>query len=617
MTEAALFESEDPKARHLDVKLWWRVLRNCGAYRGATATMLASGLVIAALETSLPLLTAGIIDATIAQNAERVVNFAIAYVIVMVCFAVLVWWFIRAAGRLATGLAFDFRERSFERLQELPFSYFDTRSSGWLVARVTSDVRKITDNIPWLLLDFTWGGSMIVGIIGAMLVVNFELGLAVTTIMPPLALATWWFKRRILKSSRHIRRANSKITAGYTEMIQGVKTTRMLVREDAHLAEFSSITTEMHDWSIRNALQAAVYLPIVMSFGAIGVGIALWQGGVRVQADTGLTLGVLIAFMQYAVLFSEPIQELAQRFVDLQSAQAAAERMLELLDEEPTIADSPKVRAAIETFGDPPNDGGDTIVERIAFEHVSHQYKAGEVVLRDVSFEVERGMTVALVGPTGGGKSTIVSLLARWYEPTKGSVLINGVDYRTRGLDWWQSQFGVVQQVPHLFAGTIRENVVYGRLDATDDDVFAALACVGATFATNLDVEVGEGGERLSMGERQLISLARAMLADPQIFIMDEATSSVDTETEATLQTAIDHVLSDRIAFVVAHRLSTIREADLILVVRNGAIVERGTHDTLLEAHGHYNSLYNAQFFKDAEARVLADTSTKKTKADE
>jgi ATP-binding cassette subfamily B protein len=617
VTESILYETEDPNSRHIDVNLWWRVLRNCSGYRGATVTMVASGLVIAALETSLPLLTAGIIDATIAHDVDRVVNYGVAYLIVMVCFAVLVWWFIRAAGRLATGLAFDFRERSFGRLQELPFSYFDTRSSGWLVARVTSDVRKITDNIPWLLLDFAWGGSMIVGIVGAMLVVNFELGLAVTSIIPPLALATWWFKRRILKSSRRMRRANSKITAGYTEMIQGVKTTRMLVREDAHLTEFSSITTEMHDWSIRNALQAAVYLPAVMSLGAIGVGIALWQGGVRVQADTGLTLGVLIAFMQYAVLFSEPIQELAQRFVDLQSAQAAAERVLELLDEKPTIADSAEVQAAIKTCGEPPNDGGDLIVERVAFEHVSHEYKPGEVVLRDVSFVVDRGMTVALVGPTGGGKSTIVSLLARWYEPTTGSVRINDVDYRERGLDWWQSQFGVVQQVPHLFAGTIRENVVYGRLNATDDDVFAALACVGASFVTNLDLEVGEGGDRLSMGERQLISLARAMLADPQIFIMDEATSSVDTETEAALQSAIDHVLSDRIAFVVAHRLSTIREADLILVVLNGEIVERGTHKSLLEAMGHYYGLYNAQFLKDAEARVLADSSDKKTKADD
>jgi ATP-binding cassette subfamily B protein len=478
-------------------------------------------------------------------------------------------------------------------------------------------VRKVTDIVPWLLLDFAWGGAMIVA-----MVVNAPLGFAVALIMPPIALATWWFKRRMLKSSRRIRRANSKITAGYTEMIQGVKTTRMLVREDAHLKEFSSISDEMHSWSVLNALQAAIYLPVVMSLGAIGVGIALWQGGVRVQADTGLTLGVLIAFMQYAVLFSEPIQELAQRFVDLQTAQAAAERVLELLDEEPAIADSDEVQAAISAQRNvegngAASDGGDARVERVAFEHVSHEYKPGETVLRDISFEVKRGMTVALVGPTGGGKSTIVSLLARWYEPTAGNIEINGLDYRKRGLDWWQSQFGVVQQVPHLFAGTIRENIAYGKLDATDEEILHAIARVGASFATDLDAEVGEGGDRLSTGERQLISLARAILADPQIFIMDEATSSVDTETEANLQAAIDEVLQDRMAFVVAHRLSTIREAHLILVVQNGEIVERGTHESLLKAKGAYFDLYHAQFLEDTEAKILANPTSKKTKADD
>jgi ATP-binding cassette subfamily B protein len=244
-------------------------------------------------------------------------------------------------------------------------------------------------------------------------------------------------------------------------------------------------------------------------------------------------------------------------------------------------------------------------VDRIAFDHVSHEYKPGEEVLDDVTFEIRRGMTVALVGPTGGGKSTIVSLLARWYEPTSGRILINGIDYRERGLDWWQSQFGVVQQVPHLFSGSIRENVSYGKLDATDEEVRGALERVGAEFARDLSFEVGEGGQRLSTGERQLISLARAILADPQIFIMDEATSSVDTETEVRIQAAIDEVLDQRLAFVIAHRLSTIRDADLVLVIREGKIVERGSHDTLLKTRGQYHDLYSAQFLEEAEARVL------------
>ena len=527
MTLTAMQETEDPRVRQINWRLWMRILSRLRPYPGPSRTMIGSGLLIAAIDTTLPLLTAGIIDSVTGEGARASTRtYALTYVALLFVFAFLVWWFIRAAGRLATGVAYDLRSQSFSRLQELPFSYFDVRSTGWLVARVTSDIRKVTDFLPWLLLDFAWGFTMIIGIVTAMLIVNVTLGLAVITIIPPLALATWWFKRRMLESSRKMRRANSSITAGYTEMIQGVRTTRMLVREEGNLGEFQSITSEMHEWSIRNALQSAVYLPIVMSLGAVGVGIALWQGGLRVQAETGLTLGILIAFMQYAVLFSEPIQEIAQRFVDLQSAQAAAERVMELLDEEPQIADSPAVREAIASQKEAPvsgraADGGEPKINELAFQHVSHEYTPGETVLDEISFQAQRGMTIALVGPTGGGKSTIVSLLARWYEPTSGRILVNGVDYSLRGLDWWQSQFGVVQQVPHLFSGSVRDNVRYGRLDASDQEIISALDRVGAeefvlALQGSLDFEVGEGGQRLSTGERQLISLARAVLADPQ-----------------------------------------------------------------------------------------------------
>ncbi|MAB70966.1 MAG: ABC transporter ATP-binding protein, partial [Planctomycetaceae bacterium] len=457
--------------------------------------------------------------------------------------------------------------------------------------------------------------TMLVGIFTAMMLVDPQLGFAVSIIVPPMAIATWWFKRRMLESSRRIRAANSRITASYNETIAGVRTTRMLAREETAAEEFQVISEDMRSWTVRNALQSAVYLPVVMSMGSIGVGIALWAGGVQVREETGLTLGLLIAFMQYAMLFSQPIQELAQRFVDLQSAQAAAERVQELIEETPAIRDSPEVAARIDaTPADPPegvaSDGGRAVVETIRFEGVGHAYVEGERVLDDVSFELSRGTTLALVGATGSGKTTIAGLLARWYEPSEGRILVDDVDYRERGLDWWQSQFGVVQQVPHLFSGTIRDNVGYGRLDADDDAVRTALERVRAlefveTLEGGLDFEVGEGGGNLSQGQRQLVSLARAFLADPQLFIMDEATSSVDAETEATIQNAVEEILRDRIAVVIAHRLSTIRRADLILLLDQGRIVERGSHDELMAAGGRYRDLYLAQFVDEAERRII------------
>ncbi len=620
---AELELEEDLTPRRVDWRLWRRVLGHLRPYPGPVAGMIGGGSVLAGVEVALPLVTARIIDiASSPDGAERrgeILAWGGLYGVLLLLFAALVWVFIRAAGRLATGVAFDLRTAAFSRLQALPFGYFDVRSTGWLVARVTSDVTKVTGLLPWFLLDVCWGRLMLAGILIAMFSVDPGLGLAVSAIVPPLAIATWWFKRRMLESSRRIRRANSKITASYNETIAGVRTTRMLARENDAYEEFRDLSGEMHQWTIRNALQSAVYLPIVMSLGSIGVGLALWAGGFQVQQGSNLTLGTLIAFMQYAVLFSQPIQELAQRFVDLQNAQAAAERVQELLDERPAIRDSPTVVEAIENQAANPAegrapDGGDARIDSVVFEGVGHWYVKDERVLEDVSFELRPGTTLALVGHTGSGKTTIAGILARWYEPAEGRVLVNGVEYRERGLDWWQSRFGVVQQVPHLFTGTIRENVVYGRLDATDEEVREVLERVHALEfvealsgddGDGLDFQVGEGGERLSIGQRQLISLARAFLADPPIFIMDEATSSVDAETEAAIQDAVESILADRISVVIAHRLSTIRRADLILLLDQGRVVERGSHDELMDLGGRYRTLYLDQFVDEEERRVL------------
>ncbi|MCP3905873.1 MAG: ABC transporter ATP-binding protein [Planctomycetes bacterium] len=600
------FQDDDYTTGTLDLALWRRIIGHARPYRRELAGLGLSGLVIAIIDVGFPLATKLLIDeAQAAGFTSRLTAYGIGYLSFIFVFALCVWWFIVLAGRAATGVGHDLRRGAFARLQELQFGYFDVRSVGWLVSRLTADCTKVSSLLPWLMLDAVWGSCLIVGIAVVMLLLSWKLALVVMIIVPPLSIATVYFQSRLLESSRQVRRCNSIITASFTECIMGVRTTKTLVRERENLGEFEEQTVEMFSHSMRNSLQSAVYLPMVIVLGSAGVGLALWRGGIDVMS-TGVTLGTLVAFMQYAALLHMPIQELARRFTELQGAQAAAERVQSLLDTAPEIADSEEVRRA-EAAGAIPDDGA---IDTIEFREVGFEYKTGEPVLEAFDLTVRAGQTIALVGATGGGKSTIVSLAARFYEPTSGSVLVNGIDYRQRPLHWLQSRLGVVLQTPHLFAGTIRENIRYGRLDATDAEVEDAAVLVNAhEFITETgdgyETEVGEGGAKLSTGQRQLVALARALLADPQIFILDEATSSVDTETERLIQGAIERVLAGRIAFVIAHRLSTIRSADRILVIDGGHIVEQGRHEELLEARGRYHALYTRHSSFEQTERVI------------
>lgn len=615
MTES--FDEEDDRySGSLDWALWRRMVARTRPYRSAVRQMVFAGLFVAAIDAVIPALTGLLVDEALGQNfSDAIWFYGAAYVAAFVLIGVAIVWFIHLAGRIATGVARDLRRDAFAQMQELSFSFFDRRPVGWLVSRLMGDVSKVAGLMPWFFLDVVWGGSVIVMSMAMMLWLDATLAAWVLCIVPALAWVSVIFQRRLLASSREVRRTNSRITSAYAESIAGVRTTRALHREDASLEEFRVETSAMYQHSVRRALQSALYLPLVVAIGSVGVGLALWQGGVRVGDD--LSLGTLVAFMQYARLFYEPIRELAGRFSELQSAQAAAERIATLLDTEPEIRDSSEVRSAMERENEDSShalDGGDAQIETVHFDQVGFSYVENEPVLQEVDFTVHAGQTVALVGPTGGGKSTIVSLLARFYEPKQGAVRLNGVDHRQRSLHWLQSNLGVVLQSPHLFSGTIAENLRYGRLDATDGELRAAAERVGAhamieAMAAGYDTVVGEGGGKLSTGQRQLISLARAVLADPQIFIMDEATSSLDTETEAQVQASIDAALEGRIAFVIAHRLSTIRNADQILVVAGGRIVERGTHEELLAARGHYAELHtqaNAAGAVDAAVRGVS-----------
>jgi ATP-binding cassette, subfamily B, bacterial len=374
----------------------------------------------------------------------------------------------------------------------------------------------------------------------------------------------------------------------------------------------------MYRHAVSNALYSAVFLPAVLTLCSVGVGLALWRGGIDVRAG-GMTIGTLVMFLQYAAFIQNPAQELANSLTMVQGAQASAERVQGLLDTPIEIQDSPEVRARMEAAARSNGDGASDglapdgypdRIQTIEFRDVGFAYKQGQRVLDEFNLVVSAGQTIALVGPTGGGKSTIVSLLCRFYEPTAGQILIDGVDYRRRSLHWLQSNLGMVLQQPHLFSGTIRENIRYGRLDATDAEVERAARLVNAhefiaAMKDGYDSQVGEGGNQLSTGQKQLISLARAMIADRQLFVMDEATSSVDTHTERAIQSAVERVLAGRISFVIAHRLSTVRSADRILVIDGGRILEDGSHAELICRRGRYYELYTHQFTADRESELL------------
>ncbi|MBQ8087557.1 MAG: ABC transporter ATP-binding protein, partial [Clostridia bacterium] len=477
----------------------------------------------------------------------------------------------------------------------------------FIISRITSDTARLGETVAWGLVDLFWSGCYIIITAATMLMLHVQMALLVLAVMPVIAVVAVWFQKRILAGYRIVRKTNSQITGAYNEGIMGAKTTKTLVREEANCREFAELAGTMRFASIRAAVLSALFLPIVTSLGAIATALVLWKGGSEVYAMTGsVTIGTLAAFISYATGIFEPISNIARIFADLQATQAAAERVVSTLETEPEIWDTPEV---VEQFGDsfqPKKENWPEIKGDVTFSHVSFHYNTSEEVLHDFSLEVKAGQTVALVGETGSGKSTIVNLICRFYEPTAGEIRIDGVDTRKRSMLWLQSHLGYVLQQPHLFSGTVRENIRFGRLDATDEEIERAAKMVDAdgfirALEHGYDTEVGEGGNRLSTGQKQLISFARAIIADPAIFILDEATSSVDTETEQKLQTAIATALRGRTSFIIAHRLSTIRNADMILVIRDGKIVEQGNHKSLLKQRGYYYRLYVNQFREEGE----------------
>lgn len=606
---------EDTYQQRLDLGLWKRVFELALPYKGYLIGIAVLAVVVAACESSFVLVTRWAIDdVTEGAGAFRVWPYIAVYLGLAVVLCLSVWAFIRFAGGLSHHLSHDIRRMAFIRLQELEFAYFDHRPTGWMIARLTSDCDKLSRILAWSLLDLSWAITLLTAISCILLVLNLKLGLLVLAVVPPLVVLSAWFQKRLLLSSRETRKYNSFITAAFSEGIQGIKTTKTFAREEENLDEFRQLSTNMYRFSVLNAVQSALYLPFVMTLGSIAAGLVLWVGGLDALAGT-LTLGTLIAFIYYSGQFFEPINQVALLIVQLQGAQAAGERVLSLLAEKPAIVDSPEVIGRLKAQKRDPvagcaEDGYPDRIGVIEYRDVDFAYSDGEPVLQAFNLRVEPGQTIALVGESGGGKSTLVNLVARFYEPTGGGIFIDGVEYRKRSLRWYQQQLGIVLQSPHLFAGTVRENIRYGRLDATDAEVEEVARLVNAhefvaAMENGYDTEVGEGGNRLSTGQKQLISFARALLARPRLFIMDEATSSIDTETEALIQEALKTIFMGRTSFVIAHRLSTIRAADRILVIDKGRIRESGTHQELMSLKGHYFGLYARQYRSEAQTEAL------------
>ena len=592
----------------LDAGLWRRLIGYMKPYHKHLFAIMGTMAVSAVCDTLFPLMTREAIDRFMLDGAGAGVGlFALRYLLIVLTQSLCIFAFCHLCGRAECGINRHIRALCFRRLQELSFSYYDTMPVGFIISRITSDTARLGETVAWGLVDLFWSGCYIIITAATMLMLHVQMALLVLAVMPVIAVVAVWFQMRILAGYRIVRKTNSQITGAYNEGIMGAKTTKTLVREEANCREFAELAGTMRFASIRAAVLSALFLPIVTSLGAIATALVLWKGGSEVYAMTGsVTIGTLAAFISNATGIFEPISNIARIFADLQATQAAAERVVSTLETEPEIWDTPEV---VEQFGDsfqPKKENWPEIKGDVTFSHVSFHYNTSEEVLHDFSLEVKAGQTVALVGETGSGKSTIVNLICRFYEPTAGEIRIDGVDTRKRSMLWLQSHLGYVLQQPHLFSGTVRENIRFGRLDATDEEIERAAKMVDAdgfirTLEHGYDTQVGEGGNRLSTGQKQLISFARAIIADPAIFILDEATSSVDTETEQKLQTAIATALRGRTSFIIAHRLSTIRNADMILVIRDGKIVEQGSHKSLLKQRGYYYRLYVNQFREEGE----------------
>lgn len=603
------FEEQEFKEEKVNFNTWKKILKTVLKSKKNVTLLIIFVVGLALLESLTPLLNKYAIDTFFkAKEFDTVVPFVIINIVIAVLFGFTIWGFIYQAGKIEVSVNYELRKQSFETLQRLSFSYFDKTPQGWVMARMTSDSRRLANIISWGLVDFLWSGMIMLVILVIMFIMNVKLALIVTLTIPVMAVTAIYFRRKILLGYRESRKINSQVTASYNESFMGAKTTKSLAIEKENSLEFMEKTHNLKRASMRAILFSAIFSPIMLMISYIVIGVISYEGGSDVLGVV-ISVGTLYAFVEYTIRFFDPIMQIARILAQFQQAQASAERVIQLIETKPEIHDTDEV---IEKYGDllsPKYENWEPIVGDVSFNNVTFQYIDNEVILDNFNLEVKAGTSVALVGHTGSGKTTIINLLSRFYEPTKGEILIDNKNYKERSLHWLHKRLGYVLQSPHLFSGTVMENIRYGKLDATDEEVINAAKAIGADgFIKEMDKgyqsEVGEGGNKLSIGQKQLLSFARAILADPRILILDEATSSIDSESERVIQKATDTLLKDRTSFIVAHRLSTIVNSDLIVYLSSGKIIEQGTHKDLLAKRGAYFELYKRQFLTEREQQI-------------
>lgn len=520
------------------------------------------------------------------------------------------------SGRVELSVLRDLRKLSFDHLQTLSFSYFNQNSVGYIHSRVMSDTARIGELCSWVIMQGVWNFSYLIGVVVVMLSMNVKLTLLILAVIPLITVLFAIFQKKLVNENRHIREVNSKITGNFNEGITGAKTVKTLVIEDKVERDFVRETKEMRRSSVMAQRYRSILAAMIGFASAIALAIVVWKGGelslIGNDAIGYMDVGTLSLFMSFALGIIEPIRWIVDMISDLVREQVNIERLTKLLETKSDVTDTPEV---IEKYGDtfsPKKENWEELHGDIEFRDVSFKYPDGdEYILEHFNLKIPQGSNIAIVGETGAGKSTLVNLVCRFYEPTSGQVLIDGRDARERSQLWLHSNIGYVLQTPHLFSGTILENLRYGKPDATIEEINAALRRVSADGIVakaekGLDTNVGEGGDLLSTGEKQLISFARAIVADPKILVLDEATASIDTLTEQNIQQAIKEVIAGRTSIMIAHRLSTVRDADVILVVSDGKIVEQGTHSSLMKRKGHYYNLYTRQYEEDATKNILS-----------
>ena len=571
-------------------------------YKKIMISMIIMGALSSLIDSIYPLFNQYALNHFIAlKTTDTIVPFIIVYIVILIVFVILNFVSTTWAGKIEMSVNRDLRNASFNHLQELSFSYFNQNNVGYVHARVMSDTGRIGQLVSWDMMDMVWQGSYLLFELINMALINIHLAMYIMLIIPFAVILIIFFQKKLVALNRRIREINSKITSNFNEGITGAKSIKTLVVENKINHDFDVDSDDMEKTSVLAGRYSALFSSLVTMLSSITLAIILWKGGM-INQEGIIMIGTLSVFMTYALNMLEPIQSIVGGIARLIAIQVNIERFTTLLETQSDVADRVEV---VEKYGDtfhPKKENWETLYGDVEFKDVSFKYPDGnEMVLEHFDLKVPQGTNVAIVGETGAGKSTLVNLVCRFFEPTYGQVLIDGKDARDRSQLWLHSNIGYVLQTPHLFSGTVRDNLRYGKPDATDEEIWKALKLVNAEFVIDkmdkgLDSEVGEGGDMLSTGEKQLISFARAILADPKILVLDEATASIDTLTEKAIQDAIFTVIKGRTSFVIAHRLSTIVDADVILVVKDGKIIERGKHAELMQAHGYYYDLYTRQY---------------------